>query len=209
MISNELIRRAVNFSLAETRELKLDGTRGKFQEVEGFVFFIDIKNSTEAFLAQQDRTYLKFMHTFYAGVYRIFKAYNIREDSIKFLGDGILGICIERLNKEQVKCSFLEISQKIAVLIDEIISNLGARDNGIIEGIRISIVPTKPYKLYRGKTGAYGDSKIEYNGLAINKAIAMTKMKTPYDFFISMRIFGYHYPRNVDLEDGVFEHEII
>lgn len=209
MITDEYIKKMTKAFLSETREVKLDGSRGKFQEVEGFVFFVDIKNSTEAFLLQQDRTYLKFIHTFYAGVYRIFKVYNIREDSIKFLGDGILGICIARLNKEKIKCPFFEISQKISVLINEIIANLGAQNNSIIDGVRISIVPTKPYKLYRGKTGAYGDSKIEYNGLAINKAVAMTKIKSPHDFFVSMRIFGYYYPEHIILGDSIFEHKII
>ena len=91
------IERMVKYFLAETREMKSDGSRGKFQEVRGFVFFIDIKNSTEAFVRQEDRTYLKFMHTFCAGVYRIFKSYGFKEDSIKFLGDGILGIYHEQL----------------------------------------------------------------------------------------------------------------
>jgi len=208
MIKDEQIKFLVKHSLAETREKKLDGSRGRFQEVSGFVFFIDIKNSTEAFLIQQDWTYLKFMHAFYAGVYHIFKAYGIREDSIKFLGDGILGVCLEELSADSPRCPFLEISKKIVILIYEIINNLGATHNNIIEGVKISIVPTLQHKLYRGKTGAYGESRIEYNGLAINQAINITKMHSNYDFFASMRIFGYHYHNYINLGDGVFEHNV-
>jgi len=207
MITNDYITKMTRAFLRETRERKMDGTRGKFQEIQGFVFFIDIKNSTDAFLKQEDRTYLKFMHTFYAGVYRIFKAYGIKEDSIKFLGDGILGICIERLSNSP-KCLFSDISNKIVYLIREIIKNLSTVDNQIIDGLRIAIVPTNDYKLYRGKTGSYGDSKIEYNGLAINQAINMTKMESNYTFFASMRILGYHYDDYINLGHGVFEHNV-
>jgi len=207
MITDDYITKMTKAFLSETRENTLDGTRGKFQEIQGFVFFIDIKNSTEAFLNQEDRTYLKFMHTFYAGVYRIFKAFGIKEDSIKFLGDGILGICIERFSNSQ-KCSFVAISNKIVYLIREIIKNLSTADNQIIDGLRIAIVPTDQYKLYRGKTGVYGKSRIEYNGLAINQAVNITKMHSNENFFASMRIFGYYYPDHINLGNGVFEHDI-
>lgn len=208
MVTDKKIELMVKAFLAETREKKTDGTRGNFQEIRGFVFFIDVKNSTEAFLVQQDRTYLKFMHTFYAGVFRIFKAYKFQEDSVKFLGDGILGVYSE-YNTAQTKCPFRDISEAVVKLVKEIIKNLGTSDNEIIEGIRISIVPTDSYKLYRGKTGAYGDSRIEYNGLAINQAINLTKIKRDDEPFASMRIKNWRYPDGIDLGNGVFEHGII
>lgn len=188
---DEAIEHIVKFFLNETREKKSDGSRGTFQEIDGFIFFVDIKNSTEAFLEQEDRTYLKFIHTFHAGVYRIFKSHGFLEDSIKFIGDGILGICREKHTDKSPKCPFKEISNDIVKLIKVIIKNLGAKDNNIIEGIRIAIVPTSKYKLYRGKTGAYGDSRIEYNGLAINEAVKLTKMYSVNDYFASMRIVSH------------------
>ena len=113
MIKDVDITKLVKYALHETREKKSDGTRGKFQEINGFVFFIDIRNSTQTFLEQQDRTYLKFAHAFYAGVHKIFRAYKFREDSIKFLGDGILGVYIGNLNKESLYCLAYEVSSKI------------------------------------------------------------------------------------------------
>ena len=210
MIRDKALEYIVKSALNETREKKSDGSRGQFQEVNGFVFFIDIRNSTETFLEQQDRTYLKFTHAFYGGVHRIFKAYKFREDSIKFLGDGILGIYSENLNKESIDCPTYEVATKIVFLVKEIIKNLGARDNNIIEGIRISVVPTNRYKLYKGMTGVYGDSRIEYNGLAINQAVSLTKIKYTNEPFAVMRIMDYHYS-NIEckkLNDEVYEYEL-
>ncbi|HIP12842.1 MAG TPA: hypothetical protein EYG73_09015 [Arcobacter sp.] len=210
MIKDVHITNLVKHALIETREEKSDGSRGKFQELSGFVFFIDIRNSTQTFLEQQDRTYLKFAHAFYAGVHKIFRAYKFREDSIKFLGDGILAIYIENLNKESFNCPAYEVSSKIVFLVKEIIKHLGAKDNDIIDGIRISVVPTNKYKLYRGKTGIYGDSRIEYNGLAINQAVSLTKIKYPNEPFAVMRMMDYNYS-NIEykqIKDGVYEYEL-
>lgn len=209
MVKDELIEKMVKHFLSETREKKTDGSRGTFQEVNGFVFFIDIRNSTEAFLIQKDRTYLKFMHTFYAGVYRIFKIHKFQEDSIKFLGDGILGFYRERLTEKTPECPFLEISNSIVKLVREIIKNLGSKDNTIIDGVRISIVPTDKYKLYMGKTGVYGNSRIEYNGLAINQAINLTKIHREDEAFALMRTVYWHYSDAVNLGNGVYEHELL
>ena len=209
MIKDEYITNLVKQALYETREKKVDGTRGKFQEISGFVFFIDIRNSTETFLEQQDRTYLKFTHAFYGGVHRIFKAYKFREDSIKFLGDGILGIYRENL-EPKTQLPIYEISTKIVFLVKEIIKNLGARDNDIIEGIRISVVPTNRYKLYKGMTGVYGDSRVEYNGLAINQAVSLTKIKYSNEPFAVMRMMDYYYSNTKykKLRDEVYEYEL-
>jgi hypothetical protein len=210
MIKDEYITNLVKRALSETRERKVDGSRGKFQEVNGFVFFIDIRNSTQTFLEQQDRTYLKFTHAFYGGVHRIFKAYKFREDSIKFLGDGVLGVYRENLNKESIDFPVYEVATKIVFLVKEIIENLGARDNDIIDGIRISVVPTNHYKLYKGMTGIYGDSRVEYNGLAINQAVSLTKIKYPNEPFAVMRMMDYHYS-NIEykkLKDEVYEYEL-
>lgn len=210
MIENKRIEHIVKRALSETREKKSDGSRGQFKEISGFVFFIDIRNSTEAFLEQQDRTYLKFTHAFYGGVHRIFKAYKFKEDSIKFLGDGILGIYLENLQKKPIECPIYQISQKIVFLVNEIIENLGVKDNAIIDGIRISVVPTNEYKLYRGYTGMYGDSRIEYNGLAINQAVGLTKIKYSNEPFAVLRMLKYHYSNREykKLQDEVYEYEL-
>jgi len=209
MIENKRIEYIVKRALSETREKKSDSSRGQFKEISGFVFFIDIKNSTEAFLEQQDRTYLKFTHAFYEGVYRIFKSYKFAENSIKFLGDGILGIFQENL-KPETQLAIYEISSKIVFLVKEIIRNLGAKDNHIITGIRISVVSTNKYKLYKGMTGIYGDSRVEYNGLAINQAVSLTKIKYCNEPFAVMRMLDYYYS-NIEykkLKDEVYEYEL-